>query len=145
MCRPCGALHHFPAYPGLTPGATFLTRQPHPSTPTPGVLGTPVPALCLVVPGSPDRLKGSSFSGNLPSCTDSSRADRTFPQPPSRARYKRTYLIGAISAQIRSRVFVTLKLALIKARTTELITIGILHRPPLRLHPRSYGILPRLR
>jgi len=50
LCRPSGALPHLLAYPGLTPGATFLTRQPHPSTPTPGVPGTPVPALSLVVP-----------------------------------------------------------------------------------------------
>jgi len=26
LCRPSGALHHSPAYPGLTPGATLLAR-----------------------------------------------------------------------------------------------------------------------
>ena len=26
LCRPSRALHHFPGYPGLTPGATLLSR-----------------------------------------------------------------------------------------------------------------------
>src|SRR5215470_15070334 len=59
--------------------------------------------------------------------------------------YNPIYLIRATSAEIRGMVFFTLKLALIKTLTTELITIGILHRPPLKLHPRLSGILLWLR